>query len=141
MRARGAVRNMGLDKRDVIQCEGCEARIQIIRIGEAPALGMKSSPAMDMQKKCLKTPWVCMSIQVFYGSDKGNLGIFDQQDSGSPSLFLEAVFGQRMSGVVNLRQGFEVEVRIALGGGNTAVAQQFLHAAQIGPALQKVGGV
>ena len=45
-----------------------------------------------------------------------------------------------MGAVVNAGKGVEVEVRVALRGGNAAVAEQLLHGAKVRPAFQKVGG-
>ena len=50
------------------------------------------------------------------------------------------VFGERVGGIVNTGEGFEIEVRISLCGGNAAVAEQLLNAAQICPPFQKMGG-
>ena len=52
--------------------------------------------------------------------------------SGSGRLFARA----RMSGVVDLGQVLEVQVRVHLRGGDARVPQQFLHRAQISPFRQ-----
>ena len=45
-----------------------------------------------------------------------------------------------MRGIVNAREGVEIEVRVALRGGYAAVAEQLLNGAQIRAAFQKVRG-
>ena len=45
-----------------------------------------------------------------------------------------------MRGVVDAGEGVEVEVRVALCGGDAAVAQQFLHSPQVCAAFQQMRG-
>ena len=46
----------------------------------------------------------------------------------------------RFPGKGDAREGFKIEVRVALRGGNAAVAEQLLHGAQIRPAFQQMRG-
>ena len=45
-----------------------------------------------------------------------------------------------MCGVVDAGEGVEVKMRVALGGGDAAVAEKLLNGTQVGPAFQKMRG-
>ena len=46
-----------------------------------------------------------------------------------------------MGAVVGAFQAFGRQVGVDLGGGQVRVAEQFLHAAQVGARIQQVGGI
>ena len=64
----------------------------------------------------------------------------DALDAGVERRRLFFFFSQRMRGIIDTVQRVHIQMCVALGGGNAAVAQQFLHSPQVCAAFQQMCG-